>query len=99
MIKRRNLRTQNIKMFILDEADEMLNRGLLRTHVPSQLCLQGPRQGNVIFLFAAQDFRSKSTTCTGTYPQPHKYVLCVCVCVCVCVNGRRGEGVPVCVSW
>ena len=27
MIKRRNLRTRNIKMFILDEADEMLNKG------------------------------------------------------------------------
>ena len=27
MIKRRNLRTQNIKVFILDEADEMLNQG------------------------------------------------------------------------
>ena len=29
MIKRRNLRTRNIKMLILDEADEMLNQGLL----------------------------------------------------------------------
>lgn len=28
MIRRRNLRTRTIKMFILDEADEMLNRGL-----------------------------------------------------------------------
>ena len=28
MIKRRNLRTRNIKMFILDEADEMLNKGV-----------------------------------------------------------------------
>ncbi|XP_046849537.1 eukaryotic initiation factor 4A-III [Xenia sp. Carnegie-2017] len=27
MIQRRNLRTRNIKMFILDEADEMLNKG------------------------------------------------------------------------
>ena len=27
MIKRRNLRTRNIKMLILDEADEMLNKG------------------------------------------------------------------------
>lgn len=27
MIKRRNLRTRSIKMFILDEADEMLNKG------------------------------------------------------------------------
>jgi ATP-dependent RNA helicase len=27
MIKRRNLRTRNIKMFVLDEADEMLNKG------------------------------------------------------------------------
>ena len=27
MIGRRNLRTRNIKMFILDEADEMLNKG------------------------------------------------------------------------
>jgi superfamily II DNA/RNA helicase len=28
MIGRRNLRTRNIKMFILDEADEMLNKGI-----------------------------------------------------------------------
>ena len=27
MIKRRNLRTRAIKMLILDEADEMLNKG------------------------------------------------------------------------
>ena len=27
MIKRRNLRTKNIKTLILDEADEMLNKG------------------------------------------------------------------------
>jgi len=27
MIKRRNLRTRNIKVFVLDEADEMLNKG------------------------------------------------------------------------
>ena len=27
MIKRRNLRTRAIKMFILDESDEMLNKG------------------------------------------------------------------------
>jgi len=29
MIRRRNLRTRSIKMFILDEADEMLNKGTL----------------------------------------------------------------------
>ena len=29
MIKRRSLRTQNIKMLVLDEADEMLNQGIL----------------------------------------------------------------------
>lgn len=28
MIKRRNLRTQNIKVLVLDEADEMLNKGV-----------------------------------------------------------------------
>jgi ATP-dependent RNA helicase len=28
MIRRRNLRTRNIKMLILDEADEMLNQGI-----------------------------------------------------------------------
>ena len=27
MIKRRNLRTRSVKMFILDESDEMLNKG------------------------------------------------------------------------
>jgi superfamily II DNA/RNA helicase len=30
MIGRKNLRTRNIKMFILDEADEMLNKGILK---------------------------------------------------------------------
>lgn len=29
MIKRRNLRTRSIKLFILDEADEMLNKGMI----------------------------------------------------------------------
>lgn len=29
MIKRRNLRTRNIKILILDEADEMLNKGVI----------------------------------------------------------------------
>ena len=28
MIKRRNLRTRSIKMLILDESDEMLNKGI-----------------------------------------------------------------------
>ena len=28
MIRRKNLRTRSIKMLILDEADEMLNKGL-----------------------------------------------------------------------
>ena len=32
MIKRRNLRTRNIKMLVLDEADEMLNKG--QQHTP-----------------------------------------------------------------
>jgi superfamily II DNA/RNA helicase len=27
MIRRRNLRTRSIKMLVLDEADEMLNKG------------------------------------------------------------------------
>ena len=27
MIRRRNLRTRSIKLFVLDEADEMLNKG------------------------------------------------------------------------
>ena len=31
MIRRRNLRTRSIKMLVLDEADEMLNKGLLFT--------------------------------------------------------------------
>ena len=34
MIKRRNLRTRNIKMLVLDEADEMLNKG---THTIADL--------------------------------------------------------------
>ena len=33
MIKRRNLRTRTIKLFILDEADEMLNKGVNSTLV------------------------------------------------------------------
>jgi superfamily II DNA/RNA helicase len=36
MIRRRNLRTRNIKMLIMDEADEMLNQGLLLSFL---LCL------------------------------------------------------------
>ena len=28
MIRRRNLRTRSIKMLVLDEADEMLNKGM-----------------------------------------------------------------------
>ena len=31
MIKRRNLRTQSIKLLVLDEADEMLNQGIYNT--------------------------------------------------------------------
>ncbi len=37
MIKRRNLRTQNIKVFILDEADEMLNQGTYM-YIPPFCC-------------------------------------------------------------
>lgn len=32
MIKRRNLRTRSIKMLILDESDEMLNKGTSTLH-------------------------------------------------------------------
>lgn len=47
MIKRRNLRTRSVKMFILDEADEMLNKGFkeqiydVYRYLPptSQVCL------------------------------------------------------------
>ena len=34
MIRRRNLRTRNIKMLIMDEADEMLNQGVCIPRVP-----------------------------------------------------------------
>ena len=36
MIRRRHLRTRSIKMFVLDESDEMLNKGIpyLRNHSP-----------------------------------------------------------------
>ena len=33
MIKRRNLRTRNIKVLVLDEADEMLNKGIYSMRV------------------------------------------------------------------
>ena len=33
MIKRRTLRTRNIKVLVLDEADEMLNKGELTTEL------------------------------------------------------------------
>jgi len=36
MIKRRNLRTRAIKMLILDESDEMLNKGKHYTKSPRQ---------------------------------------------------------------
>ena len=35
MIRRRNLRTRSIKMLVLDEADEMLNKGAFRKNVDS----------------------------------------------------------------
>ena len=38
MIKRRNLRTRNIKMLVLDEADEMLNQGELGRSLVCELC-------------------------------------------------------------
>lgn len=38
MIKRRNLRTRNIKMLVLDEADEMLNQGELGRPLVCELC-------------------------------------------------------------
>ena len=41
MIKRRNLRTRAIKMLVLDEADEMLNKGRLAwrcTHINTDNC-------------------------------------------------------------
>lgn len=37
MIRRRNLRTRSIKMFILDEADEMLNKGRQTSQISSCL--------------------------------------------------------------
>ena len=58
MIKRRNLRTRNIKILVLDEADEMLNKG---------------RYANIhsffyksIFTLSLQDSRSRSTMSIGT---------------------------------
>ena len=47
MIKRRNLRTRNIKTLILDEADEMLNKGTVQELV-SLLDLASSR---IIFIF------------------------------------------------
>ena len=40
MIRRRHLRTRSIKMFVLDESDEMLNKGIpyLRNHSPCRHC-------------------------------------------------------------
>ena len=40
MIRRRHLRTRSIKMFVLDESDEMLNKGIpyLRNHSPCRYC-------------------------------------------------------------
>lgn len=39
MIRRRNLRTRSIKMLILDEADEMLNQGMLPARLT--VCISG----------------------------------------------------------
>ena len=33
MIRRRNLRTRSIKLLVLDEADEMLNKGIVMQQV------------------------------------------------------------------
>lgn len=39
MIRRRSLRTRAIKMLVLDEADEMLNKGRSEVaHRPTWLC-------------------------------------------------------------
>lgn len=40
MIRRRNLRTRSIKMLILDEADEMLNKGLFLGRFTQNFCFE-----------------------------------------------------------
>ena len=55
MIRRRNLRTRNIKMMILDEADEMLNQGWT-------LKFQSQR-----FEQPLQDLRSRFMTCIAIF--------------------------------
>ena len=65
MIKRRNLRTQNIKVFVLDEADEMLNKGkpiFIIFHL------------SLIFSHI-QGSRSRFTMCIGFSHQLHRYDL------------------------
>ena len=71
MIKRRNLRTRNIKMFILDEADEMLNKGWSIV-LPQGLCII-PQITCTLLCMCMYVIMS------------HRGVLCVCVCVLSCV--------------
>ena len=69
MIKRRSLRTRNIKMFILDEADEMLNKGLFISFPRTIIFTQVVECSNIRQLHAllsVQVSKNKFMTCIGT---------------------------------
>lgn len=72
MIRRRSLRTRAIKMLVLDEADEMLNKGRLVSDRVSQSSDDSAELDHcVAFLqilsnICAQVLRSRFMTCTDT---------------------------------
>lgn len=70
MIRRRSLRTRAIKMLVLDEADEMLNKGRSEPGPRTLLALPGQL---ISAPCAAQASRSRSTTCTATCLQPRRW--------------------------
>ena len=90
MIKRGNLRTRAIRMLVLDEADEMLNKGFKEQIYDVYRYLPPDTQVGV-----AQC--SCMCTCVHTYvctsvPLQHTsvyvctYMCDVCICVCVCAR-------------
>lgn len=94
MIKRRNLRTQNVKMFILDEADEMLNRGMATVTTSIPRCTVRGR----VEMCSLSLARSLSLFCSGFQEQiydvyrylPPTTQVCLCVHV-LSLYGRACE--------
>lgn len=86
MIKRGNLRTRAIRMLVLDEADEMLNKGFkeqiydVYRYLPPDTQV-GVASGHACVLVYINVYQCPITThkCVCVY-------MCACVCVCVHVS-------------